>query len=253
MKTTIVVNPKYEKLRSFITDLPDTFDKSGTIIYDARNQLREFRIEDLQIIVKRYKVPHIINQIIYSYFRESKSARAYHYAQKLLSLGFDTPEPVAYIETSRKGLFNYSYFVSLRAKSTRLLREFGDFQIKGREHIAEALGNYMADLHNVGIVHEDFSPGNVLFEERDGKVFFTLIDINRMSFRNLDEEESINTFRRLYGCDQFYEIVAKTYAEKRGFEPENLSEKVIQCIHEFHEKKNESSLRKQNLKKLLNK
>ncbi|MGL4806353.1 MAG: lipopolysaccharide kinase InaA family protein [Bacteroidales bacterium] len=253
MKTTIVVNPRFEKLRSFITDLPDMFDKSGTIIYDARNQLREFNIEGFDIIVKRYKVPHIVNQIIYSYFRESKSARAYHYAQKLLNAGFDTPEPVAYIETSRKGLFNYSYFVSLRSKNNRLLREFGDFQIEGREHIAEALGDYMADLHNAGIVHEDFSPGNVLFDEKDGKVCFTLIDINRMSFRNLNEEESIYSFRRLYGCDKFYEIVAKAYASRRGFNPGDFSQKVIIGIHEFHNKKNASGLRKQNLKKLLNK
>ncbi|MGL4779742.1 MAG: lipopolysaccharide kinase InaA family protein [Bacteroidales bacterium] len=253
MKTTIVVNPKYESLRSFIADLPETFDNSGTVIYDARNQLREFTVEGLVIIVKRYKVPHIINQIIYSYFRESKSARAYHYAQKLLSLGFDTPEPVAYIETSCKGLFNYSYFVSLRSESNRLLREFGDFQIEGREHIAEALGNYMADLHNAGIVHEDFSPGNILFDEKDGKVSFTLIDINRMSFRNLNQEESIHSFRRLYGCDKFYEIVAKSYAKRRGFDPEYLSEKVVRIIHEFHNKKNESGIRKQNLKRLLNK
>ena len=253
MKTTVVVNPKYEHLRSFIAALPDTFDNSGTVIYDARNQLREFNVDGLYIIVKRYKVPHIVNQIIYSYFRESKSARAYHYALRLLNQGFDTPEPVAYIETSRKGLFNYSYFVSLRAKNVRLLREFSDFQIDGREHIAQALGSYMADLHNAGIVHEDFSPGNILFDEKDGKVEFTLIDINRMSFKQLNQEESFQSFRRLYGCDRFYEIVAKSYAAKRGFDPELTSERVKRIIHEFHDKKNESILRKQQLKKIINK
>ena len=108
----IVINPDYSKLSLFIEQLPSDFSNGGDMIYEARNQIKKFRVQDIDVVVKRYKVPICINRIIYAFFRPSKAKRAYDYAMFLLSKGIRTPEPIAYIEV-KKGLFFYQgYFIS---------------------------------------------------------------------------------------------------------------------------------------------
>ena len=52
----IVINPKYKKLGSFIENLPYEFENSGETIYSARNIIKRFIIDDIDLTVKRYKV-----------------------------------------------------------------------------------------------------------------------------------------------------------------------------------------------------
>ena len=46
----VVINPDYAYLREWIEALPQTFEQQGTIIYNARNQIRVINLqkEDLQ-------------------------------------------------------------------------------------------------------------------------------------------------------------------------------------------------------------
>ena len=103
----IVINPAYAVLKSFITKIPVLFEQEGELVYIARNQLRHYSVEGYDVIVKRYKQPHLINRIAYTYFRPSKAKRAYEYAFKLLKLGINSPAPIAYIEQYKSGLLTY--------------------------------------------------------------------------------------------------------------------------------------------------
>ena len=49
----IVINPKYKKLGSFIENLPYEFENSGETIYSARNIIKRFIIDDIDLTVKR--------------------------------------------------------------------------------------------------------------------------------------------------------------------------------------------------------
>ena len=54
MKTTIQVNPKYEDISSFVYALSEQYDKDGEVIYNGRNQVKRFFLnEDQPVIVKR--------------------------------------------------------------------------------------------------------------------------------------------------------------------------------------------------------
>lgn len=64
----IVINPDYSKLSLFIKQLPSDFSNGGDMIYEARNQIKKFRVQDIDVVVKRYKVPICINRIIYAFF-----------------------------------------------------------------------------------------------------------------------------------------------------------------------------------------
>ena len=42
----IVINPDYSKLSLFIKQLPSDFSNGGDMIYEARNQIKKFRVQD---------------------------------------------------------------------------------------------------------------------------------------------------------------------------------------------------------------
>ena len=69
----VVINPKYNFLTNFIYHIPGCFFKEGETIYQGRNILKKYDIQGYRLIVKRFKRPNIINQIVYSFFRRSKA------------------------------------------------------------------------------------------------------------------------------------------------------------------------------------
>lgn len=111
----IILNPQYKSLYTFIETLPQNFNAGGEIVQDRRNTIKKFKVNGLEINVKRYRVPIFINRIAYTFFRKSKACRAYNNAFEVIKRGFETPESIAYIEEFKGGLLHYSYYISLQA------------------------------------------------------------------------------------------------------------------------------------------
>lgn len=209
---TIVINPSYSRLRSFIENIPDKFDKEGILVYEARNQLKKYEVEGYNVIVKRYKKPHFINQVAYSFVRPSKAKRAYDYALKLLELGLDTPAPIAYIEASKGGLLNRGYFISIYEKEYTDIRELMFGNQKDAVLLTE-LAKYIAQIHTKGVLHLDMSPGNILYKKVGDTYYFTLIDINRMQFLpTVSTEKRYSSFKRISSNEEVLTELAKAYA-----------------------------------------
>ena len=168
----LVLNPSYCQLRNFVQKLPISFPTLGDCIYKARNELRKFSYEGQWYVVKNYKVPLFINRIAYTFFRPSKASRAYEYALRLRSMGIETPAPVAYIELKSGGLLQHSFFVSENCSYPRMMREFEEGGIAGREDILEAFAAFTVDLHKKGVLHLDYSAGNILFDKQEEGIVF---------------------------------------------------------------------------------
>jgi tRNA A-37 threonylcarbamoyl transferase component Bud32 len=214
MKT--VINPNYKSLEVFIENLPDAFEEKGKTIYKARNEIKLFRVGNKLLNVKKFKKPHFINRIAYTFFRKSKARRSFENGQKIIQLGFDTPAPVAYIEIKSKCLLNSSFYICEQSPCKRLFREFEDgLSISGREAIPEALGRYVGRMHEVGILHKDLSVGNILFEVDEAGVHFCLVDLNRMRFCQINPKMGCKNFERLRGNSEFFQLIATSYAATR--------------------------------------
>lgn len=69
----IILNPQYKSLYTFIETLPQNFNAGGEIVQDRRNTIKKFKVNGLEINVKRYRVPIFINRIAYTFFRKSKA------------------------------------------------------------------------------------------------------------------------------------------------------------------------------------
>ena len=68
----MIVNPKYTHLQKQIEEIPKFFADEGKVVYDGRNILKRISLDNVDVVVKSFKKPHIINRVVYSYFRNPK-------------------------------------------------------------------------------------------------------------------------------------------------------------------------------------
>ncbi len=216
MKVTI--NPAYSSLTEFINHLPEIFETQGEEIYKGRNTIKRYVIDGVDLVVKSFREPILVNRFAYTYLRHSKARRSYEYSFELLRRGILTPDPIAYVETYSGTLIKNSYFVSLNISSGDTLRDMG-LGISYSEELLKALAGYLVTIHNAGVYHIDLSPGNILYErDRNGNYSFYLIDINRMKFSDyLDMKNRAHNFERLAMSEEVSTKLAEYYSLVAGY------------------------------------
>ena len=209
----------YRSFLPFIKQLPKAFThQEGQLLYKGRNELRLLHYQGVELVVKSFQIPNWVNRIAYGLFRSSKAQRSFEYAERLLQLGIGTPEPVGYY-TERKGLFfHHSYYVSRRSIcpytfADLLLQPFAE-----EEAILQAIARTTAQLHEQGLLHKDYSRGNILFALTKQGVKVEIIDLNRIRFKQIGWEEGCRNFERLPLTDRMLTTLTKAYAQARGFD-----------------------------------
>lgn len=222
-----VVNPEFAYLNDFIRRLPEQFLDSGEIIYSGRNLLKRYDIQRESVVVKSFKTPHLINRFVYGTLRKSKARRSYEYSLMLQQKGVNTPSPIGYIEEYRWGL-RHSFYICLDTRQKRMLREFWDIpEIGDRMFILEEFGRFTARMHDAGVLHQDYSAGNIMFSVENGRVSFSLVDVNRIRFGTVGEEEGYKNLERLWLPDDTYAVIARSYARERGFDEAFAVKRVL--------------------------
>lgn len=230
---SISINPAYKHLRSFIESVPERFGE-GRLIYGGRNEIRVFNVSGKELNVKRYRVPAFFNRLVYSFFRKPKGERAFEYPALLAAAGIDTPEAIAYIEERRGGLIAYSYFISPQISQGKDIYWLGDADPAGLADFIHDFARFAARMHEAGVLHLDFSPGNILCcKAEDGTWHFTVIDINRMRFGAVDVRRGCENFARLWGQPGFFRALAREYAAVRGADPEQCERWTMEARNRF--------------------
>ena len=164
------------------------------------------------MIVKRFKRPNIINQIVYSFFRRSKARRSFDYSLEVQKRGFGVADPIAYIEIKHGGLLTDSYYISLYMERMEELREYmAVYRAEDRE-LRLAFARFTAQLHKAEILHVDYSPGNILVKKQAGSYVFALVDVNRMKFKSISVVDACKNLARLATSRKVLDEVACEYA-----------------------------------------
>lgn len=207
------INPKYEDdFKEFLLGIKEHFKENNQTIHKARNELKILQHSGKDVVVKAFKIPNIVNRIAYSYLRSSKASKSYEYS---LKIGSFTPEPIGYIEFYDGGLLKESYFVSEKFSYDFTIREpLLDKDFPESEAIFRAFARFSYDLHEAGIFHNDYSPGNILIKKDDEKYIFKIVDINRMKFFDscvMDQKTRAKNFSKLWASDAILRIMADEY------------------------------------------
>lgn len=245
MKT--IINPAYSQFAPFVEKLPSEFANSGEIVYKSRNEIRRYDTTTPPVAVKRYKVPILINRIIYALFRPTKAERSYRYALRLQELGIGTPTPIAYSEHYKGGLLGTSYFVSEMVSHPYMMRIFEHCTLDQKHlEILNAFAQFTVELHEKGVHHRDYSPGNILFTQQGDNYHFCLVDINRMQFGKLSRKACLRNFHRICGQTEVVKQLVTTYATLRGWDTEPAVKEALQYRDKILKRKQ----RKRELKQL---
>ena len=227
----LVIHSDYLHLSEFIRNLPDEFNSSGEVLYKVRNEVRLIEIEGVKVVVKRFKVPHFVNRIAYTFFRKSKARRSYEHSELLIQNGFGTASPIAYFEYLRNGLIADSYYVSIFAPLDRNFNEFRGQGIEGRSRVLLDFAQFTAKMHEDGIRHLDYGGGNILFRESEKETEFCLLDVNRMRIGKVCLKAGVENFKLLYMYEESFQFLIREYARIRGFNEEiclQIIDKYIQ-------------------------
>ena len=235
----IVVAPAFQQHTAFISQIPRLMEQGQCeIVYDKRNLVARFRHEGLTFMVKRFKRVNFVQQIVYSFFRATKCERAYRFAGQFLQRGIATPQPIAYLEDYRCGLFTTGYFVSEEVEGTEthlLLREVQQYP----SQLAQAVAQQIVLMHSKGILHGDLNLSNFLCTEDTEGYHFMMIDTNRSKFCNgyPSDDACMNNLVRLTHRRDLYEDLIRRYALLRGWDADCTVCKALSLLDHFENRK----------------
>lgn len=240
---SLIINPQYKGntvLTHFLQTLPQSFSRGGTSLWNKRNQIRRFRIQEsdkeaapLTVVVKKYKHPNIFQRIA-SLFSKGKARKAYLNGLELIRRGFLTPLPVACLEIRRFGILQRGYFVSEPIDWPPVAEDFD--RPDWDKSLACAFAGFAAALHTAGVLHGDLNKTNVLFrKDPDGGFLFQLIDNNRMRFlpkgQLPSDKACMENLTRFTGNLELFSFVAREYAVARGLNADCWTRRAVAQKH----------------------
>lgn len=210
-------NPAYKDFENRLLDCIAHFDSKGQdFVVGQRNQIKLFNLDALTINVKSFKIPHLINQIAYRYFRKSKAKRSFEFANKLIALNVGTPAPIGFIEFFSNIGLQKSFYISEQLQCDLTFRELIEIpNYPDQDTILREFTRFCFDLHQKGIEFLDHSPGNTLIKKNAlGSYDFFLVDLNRMEFHeSMDFNKRMKNLCRLTPLKEMIVVMSNEYAK----------------------------------------
>lgn len=232
------LNKSFEFLRKDILEIISNFHSYELSFGSGkRNSIKKIEVSDKIIIIKSFKIPNLINQFVYKYFRKSKAKRSYEYATKLLELGVKTPMPFAYVENFSGIGLQQSYYISEFTNYDLTYRELiNQPEYPNHEKILREFTKFTFEMHEKGIQFLDHSPGNTLIVKNNNSYEFYLVDLNRMIFGELNFDDRMKNFSRLNPKKEMVEIMSDEYAKLSGEKYDKIFHTMWQKTHQIKEK-----------------
>ena len=229
----------------------NSFDKKGELLFGgARNAIKLFEIDNNLVNIKSFKIPNLINQVAYKYFRKSKARRSYEYANRLIENGIGTPQPIAYAENFKLLGLEKSFYISEHLQAELTFRELvlqPDYP--DHENILRQFTRFTFDLHQKGIEFLDHSPGNTLIKKAsESRYDFFLVDLNRMNFHDsMDFDSRMKNFHRLTPKIEMLAVMSDEYARLYGKKYDEVFAKMCFYTNDFQMKFHRKIARKKKL------
>jgi serine/threonine protein kinase len=225
MNIKYTISPKYEdKYKKFVLNIQKYFNNAQKTIHKARNEIKIISFENKQFVVKSFKKPSLIKSIYYAK-NSSKAKRSYEYSIKLKEF---TPEAVAYIEFYENNRLSDSFYISEYFEYDYTIKEpLRQIGFKNKNKVLSEFAIFSSNLHDNGILHLDYSAGNILIKAKEDKYIFKIVDVNRMIFKTLSLNEKLKNFDMLWASDENMTIIATEYAKSNNLNIDMVVKKAI--------------------------
>ncbi len=214
MKINFQIDKNYLHTKTHLESIMEGFETLDNYDYEKRNKMRSITVDDVTVNIKSFKIPNLINQVAYKFFRKSKAERSYSFAKTILEKGIRTPQPIAYYEFFSPFGIKNSYYFSKHIDYDIMYRTLvSDSQYPQHEKILRAFTQFTFKMHEAGILFKDHSPGNTLIKKNGERYDFYLVDLNRMRFNELDFKSRIKNFSRLTPKKEMVKVMSDEYAK----------------------------------------
>jgi len=229
-----VLNKHYEIL---IKNIRQYFSESKNSIWDRRNKIKIISFHNEEITIKSFKVPHLINKIAYTFVRPSKARRSYENSLKIKEF---VPKPIGYVEFKQRGLIFDSYFLCEKYNYDFTIRDpLTETLFSDKENIFEQFAAFTYALHQKGVEHLDYSPGNILVKKiSDGIYEFKIIDVNRMKFKMLTNVERLENFSKLWAKENDLMFIIEAYAKISNIDKDEAIAIALEASQKHKDKVN---------------
>ncbi len=228
----------YQRSKPAITEIINNFSTTGEVfVKGKRNTIKLVPFDAVTLNIKAFKIPNMVNAVVYRFLRKSKARRSFEYATFLLQNGIGTPRPVAYFENFTAWGLDDSYYISEHLDSDLLFRDLTlDLNYPDHENILRQFTRFSYALHQKGIEFKDHSPGNTLIKKvGEGQYEFFLVDLNRMDFHKyMSVELRMKNLSRLTSNKEMLAIIGNEYAKASGQPEAHITATLVRLTESFH-------------------
>lgn len=214
--------PPYEGYREELMELINGFSKNGELIQDARNQIKVFKWSKGDLVIKSFKKPHLINQFVYGLLRDSKAKKSFDNSFELIKRKIGVPAPIGYSLESKNHMLQRSFFISEKFSYDFTFHDTFYKRVELSQALLKSFATFAYEVHSKGVLHLDFTPGNILIKAKGEDFLFGLVDVNRMVFGAVSLKQGCENLGKLFFEEEHLLLLSKYYAEKH-----NCSEEII--------------------------
>ena len=230
----IRISESYRVFGDQIAELPRSLDHRGVVLHRGRNLIKRLSItssegESIEVVAKAFAVPTRFRGFVYAHLRHSKALRSLSNAKSLVEKGIETPDPIACIEHHDYGCLRRSHYICRYWHHdhdlTALL--YRGVSRGPRTHVLlEQLALFTAAQHDQGVLHLDYNPANILVRARGGGFEFSLVDINRLRFKQLGMDDRLVGLVRLTTIVDYLRIIGRRYAVLYALDPDEFCRRL---------------------------
>ena len=157
------------------------------------------------LFLKEYHPPNVLARIKHLF--HSPAEKEWRFAQILTGKMVPTFVPLALGKPKRPGLSHRSCLISKSIDGGKSLKDYlaqyhpnqSDPTGTAKRRVLTALAHFVKDLHQKGVVHQDFHWGNILVQQGERKtIHFYLMDLHRIKVKvRLTDKERIHNLASL--------------------------------------------------------
>lgn len=215
-----------ESMREWLEGLPERFADEGRVIYKGRNELREISALGRRLVVKRFKRDRLIQKLVRRYV-SGKAEKSFRNACRLIETGINTPHPIGWLEVrNRAGFRTDQYYVCEYTEARPIAGQVID-ERKYDQEFMKALAGLFVTLHEKGIYFRDSNNTNIRYVRDANGIDFELIDINRMRFKDMSEDECFENMTKFCYLTPGFRYMLGEYVKQRGW-PADMVERGLQ-------------------------
>ena len=230
------IDPKFGNFNKFSDNIKKSFEQEANTITKKRNVIKLINFDNKKIVVKSFKIPNIVNKFAYRFIRDSKAKRSFYNAQKLIQLGINTPHPIAFVEFFTPLLDNSFYICKYFDHDFEIRDVLKNQTFKNRDKILKQFTEFSYLLHEKGVYHVDYSPGNILVKQiNENEYLFSIVDVNRMKFIKFNDSLRFKNLAKLSASEEDIKFISKIYAAISDMDELSVTKKLF-FYHNKHQK-----------------